>query len=82
MIGKPVVGEELANLLKVELEKKATIDELNAELKAMKSGECLSYPIFVGTETGFSLVVQLSHVEGLLTVERPGKVYVYKVPKT
>jgi len=78
MIGKPVSMEQLAELLVNEKRKSELLDEINKELKALKSGEGLVYEAKVGMESVLSLVLTLSHIKHLKLIDRPGKVYAYK----
>jgi len=81
MIGKPVTGRELSNLLGEEERLDDLRKKLNDELTSMKPGECLLYETTEGNESLLSLGLSLSPARPLRVIERPGKVYVYKEDK-
>ena len=81
MIGKPISGQELADLLAEEDSHEDMRKRLASELTSMKPGECLLYETAESSEGPLSLTISLLYAKNSVVIRRPGKVYVYKAGK-
>ena len=80
MIGKPVSSEEFQRILNKQRENEKFLQEFDAELRAIKPGECLMYEAPEGKESvaGFSLSLTVSKIKGLRLFTEGRKSYVYR----
>lgn len=80
MIGKPVTGNELLEVLDREKKREGFKEQLEDELKGIKPGECLVYGIKVGMGgiAGLALSFWVDRI-GLKMVTEGDKTYIYKV---
>lgn len=80
MIGKPVSGDELKKVLDGEKDREEFRKRFEAELKAIKPGECLLYESKVGrgsfTNLGVSLFI--GQIKGLKMITEGDKTYIYR----
>jgi len=78
MIGKPVTGKELEDLIADQEQRDNFRAELIGEIHLLKPGECLLYECEEGQETTLGAALMFSPGEKIKVIPRPGKVYVYK----
>jgi len=80
MIGKPVSGEELRKVLEREKSREEGRKQLEAELKAIKPGECLLYE--TRTEMGIlgnlGLSLFVGQIKGLKMVTEGDRTYIHR----
>ena len=80
MRGKPVSGEELQKVLDREKSREEGRKQLEAELKAIKPGECLLYE--ARTEMGIlgnlGLSLFIGKIKGLKMITEGDKTYIYR----
>lgn len=80
IVGKPITGDRLQELLDGEKNREKLRRQLETELKGIKKGEGLSYE--VGGRAGASVEIALAHfvekVAGLKMITEDDRTYIYR----
>ncbi len=80
MIGKPVLPDELKEVLGREESRKERRKQFELELKTIRPDECLLYEskVGVGSLAGLALASFVAEIDGLKMITEGDKTYIYR----